>query len=315
MIADAVFVRKPAVKLQFVGWWDNGACKETIRIYSCNYNVAGRILFDFFGRWFVQPFPIKVSVPQIVRIFPAYCVYLCGISFAYAASVRHPHNRPDIKSDPFKIACAELNFIAACGFRRARSGTNRNNTSADFRNFRIKNMLNARCFLCPKLIKRFFEILSEINLCFFVCSVGVKLFPFNNAVCHRRIFPRTAVVECRLRDRYSQKHHDCCRKYCNQYANLFAHNRLLRLKFIIRSLNSSWKSIPYSIGKFKFRSWRLHFQCIGNVTVPGVRYFCIYYFFTAAYVVHIRRVSWQPCTSTQSQLIDKSSYLSIRDAA
>lgn len=50
MIADTVFVRKPAVKLQFVGRWDNGACKETIRIYSCNYNVAGRILFDFFGR-------------------------------------------------------------------------------------------------------------------------------------------------------------------------------------------------------------------------------------------------------------------------
>lgn len=50
MIADAVFVRKPAVKLQFVGRWDNGACKETIRIYFRNYYVAGRILFDFFGR-------------------------------------------------------------------------------------------------------------------------------------------------------------------------------------------------------------------------------------------------------------------------
>ena len=50
MIADAVFIRKPAVKLQFVGRWDNGACKETIRIYSCNYYVPGRILFGFFGR-------------------------------------------------------------------------------------------------------------------------------------------------------------------------------------------------------------------------------------------------------------------------
>ena len=50
MIADAVFVRKPAVKLQFIGRRDNGACKETIRIYFRNYYVPGRILFDFFGR-------------------------------------------------------------------------------------------------------------------------------------------------------------------------------------------------------------------------------------------------------------------------
>ena len=61
-----------------------------------------------------------LKICSAFRIFPAYCVYLRGISFAYAASVRHPHNRPDIKSDPFKIACAELDFIAACGFRRAR---------------------------------------------------------------------------------------------------------------------------------------------------------------------------------------------------
>lgn len=50
MIADAVFILKPAVKLQFTGRGDNGACKETIRIYFRNYYVPGRILFDFFGR-------------------------------------------------------------------------------------------------------------------------------------------------------------------------------------------------------------------------------------------------------------------------
>ena len=69
--------------------------------------------------------------------------------------------------------------------------------------------------------KDVFEILSEINLCFFVCSAGVKLFPFNNAVCHRRIFPRSAVVECRLRDRYSQNSDSDHSKYDYEYPNPF----------------------------------------------------------------------------------------------